>query len=739
MKPFTAPASTLALPLLLAPSTASAQDPPEVVNLGLEAEAISAGLLFSAAEGYFAFQVAEVEQGDVNGDGDTADRFIFLHDPGDATVYDPAYPPGLRRLPHAAGHERPVIQLGKVFYFVDEEDDGVDHTGDGQLDDTVLATYTIASGSVVLSSKVAGSQNDYTHMDPKGGMVLVVQQGTCEEPVPCPSCDDLVVLDQVAGTSTLLLPSPVLTVTFESFGAGTQRVAILDTDCDLGVGSAGHLMAGVFDTATGALVDHAPLALEKHFSLAAAGTYLYLMGDEADAQQDFNEDGDTSDVVPHVYDTATGTLFNTKLDSYSYTSVGSYSDHAFAFVADEAAKGADLNGDGDTSDYVLHVWSALNGLESTDLATAWTSDNVPYTVLGTKVAFQVSEADQTAAGDPQPPTGPGGGLAGTDYNGDGDDADLVLLVYDAAAPAGQRLTNLGLATISRAPALSDTHLAFLVDDSPTGEGAELSDEPSGVGVEGVVFVHEFATGETVNTGLRARAFAAEDLSTPEPVHWSLELGDEVLALLGAESGPLPWQFGIYDLEDKVSFQTGLRGSPLQARKPVLNGRNVLAMIREEGSDLNGDGDGTDLHVAHLGTLPQDSCGRLALFGSGCGATDAYKAPDLVGRGCARLGNTVHLNVFRGGDFGELALLYYGTGFAEIAVPGFGADCVAYLLVPNLLSQQAISNDGAAVTWPIPLLDPALVGVPFYFQGAVTRPDTPANIALTNGLELVTAP
>jgi len=87
----------------------------------------------------------------------------------------------------------------------------------------------------------------------------------------------------------------------------------------------------------------------------------------------------------------------------------------YAFIAvSESEMGADLNGDGDQLDDVLHeIETAADAVRNTGLAVAG-----KIVASDVHVAFLVSESGQ----------------AGSDFNGDGDSADLVWFVYDPARP-----------------------------------------------------------------------------------------------------------------------------------------------------------------------------------------------------------------------------------------------------------------------------------------------------------------
>ena len=94
---------------------------------------------------------------------------------------------------------------------------------------------------------------------------------------------------------------------------------------------------------------------------------------------DFNGDGDAIDFVLHTYDIQSGVLTNTGLDaSGAPETFGNY----VAWTVNETRQGlTDLNGDGDTRDFVLHVADMSTGL-ITNLACPGASYSLEGTMLG---------------------------------------------------------------------------------------------------------------------------------------------------------------------------------------------------------------------------------------------------------------------------------------------------------------------------------------------------------------------
>jgi len=139
----------------------------------------------------------------------------------------------------------------------------------------------------------------------------------------------------------------------------------------------------------------------------------FLPGEFSDGNTDFNGDGDTVDLVPHGFDTETGTTKNSKLSTGLFVPV--LDKNLISVLVGEASQGnMDLNGDGDTSDFVVHVFDAQKNISiNTGLASL-----IPAAVEENKMAFLVPEDRQ----------------GNTDLNGDGDTLDRVLHIVMFNSP-----------------------------------------------------------------------------------------------------------------------------------------------------------------------------------------------------------------------------------------------------------------------------------------------------------------
>jgi hypothetical protein len=155
------------------------------------------------------------------------------------------------------------------------------------------------------------------------------------------------------------------------------------------------------------------------------GLVLVQVSELSQGRHDLNGDGDLRDSVAHVYELASGKLHNLRVIARN-PRVGA---DWLAFLIAERDGGADLNGDRDTRDLVLHVYDGPSAtLTNLRLAVPSPLSAVapqPLFLDGSLlVAFAVEGVD----------TG--------DLNGDGDKIDVVPQIYDHSTKS---LRNLALA------------------------------------------------------------------------------------------------------------------------------------------------------------------------------------------------------------------------------------------------------------------------------------------------------
>jgi hypothetical protein len=162
-----------------------------------------------------------------------------------------------------------------------------------------------------------------------------------------------------------------------------------------------------------------------------------------------NADADLQDVVLHTHDAAAGTTTNVGLDTVGRLAV---SDRGVAFGVNELHEGADLNGNGDLSNIVLHLYDAVTGSIDPLHAVPVVIVNPRTTFVGTFVyndgllAYPVPEGAENA-----------------DRNGDGDTNDLVLFTASLDRNPATYLQNLigDVRSAGLRPAVENALVAWL--------------------------------------------------------------------------------------------------------------------------------------------------------------------------------------------------------------------------------------------------------------------------------------
>ena len=181
------------------------------------------------------------------------------------------------------------------------------------------------------------------------------------------------------------------------------------------------LILGTLTPSFGLVITNTGLAID---GLATDSGIVAFKVSESDQGADLNADSDTSDDVLHVFDSSTLTTTNTGLASIAslqFCRLGISADSGIVvFRVSEGRQGAtDLNGDGDTSDNVLHIFDSNTPTSSPTITNTGLAIAGLTTDSGI-VAFGVSESRQDA----------------TDLNGDGDALDNVLHIANIEEGSG---------------------------------------------------------------------------------------------------------------------------------------------------------------------------------------------------------------------------------------------------------------------------------------------------------------
>ena len=571
-RPAATPLLSAALGLLLcvATVTASAAQIGVLPLLNLQTDAdLRSG--FDAEGPHMVFMVREANQHntDLNGDGDTLDYVIHLyrHDTGALTNL------GLT-VPRDPNPLRPVIRNGFMSFRVDEARQGnTDFNGDGDAHDFVTHILDLSTGAL-------------TNL----GFATTFPRNT----------GDLVSFRVIEGEA----------------GADLNN----DGDLDDEVMHA-HVLA------TGTTVNLGLAAPNERFPAgpfvrhSGSGPVLsFLVSEQNQGGSDLNSDGDADDVVFFTFDAVTGQTVNRGLAVLRASHARD--DELFEVPVVEADQGgADLNGDGDADDVVLHLLAPASDTV-VNLALAISPKNVPVSIDGLRVGFQVDEASQ----------------AGIDLNGDGDAADAVVHHYDHATGS---VVNLGYG--GGYSTVVGEQLFFTANERY--HGSDLNGD--GDATDPVTFVVDLATGAVPVSGvtgwlLRAapdlmlldvREYDAGDLNgdgdTDDPFKFAFNVRTGTAVNLGEASltslyymteraiGASAFEryegidangdgdtddlmMRVFDAATGEVLELGAGGPSPEVRDELVI---VVVYESQEGRDLNGDGD-TDDYVMHVTELPE---------------------------------------------------------------------------------------------------------------------------------------
>lgn len=306
-------------------------------------------------------------------------------------------------------------------------------------------------------------------------------------------------------------------------------------------------------------VESLGLAARDH--LAAGGRIAFAVEESAQDSTDLNGDGDDSDFVMHVYDPASG-VTNLRVATHSYVTEGAIFDgDLLAFRVHESDQGADFNGDGDSLDKVPHVYDfAERRLLNTRLAggfnrLAW--DSVAFE--SRRLAVAVEEAAQ----------------GGVDLNGDDDTNDTSLHIVDLDTGSS---VNLGLSVYNIMQA--DGTVLFSTYEAEQGN-SDLNGD--GDADDDVLFHHDFATGLTENLGVSGRPAGLDD-GLAALVVQELRQGNEDL---NGDGDTDDWIAYVHEAGQGLPTSLGLASAYMIAvERPLV--ASSADVITEGGQGLNGD-------------------------------------------------------------------------------------------------------------------------------------------------------
>ena len=332
------------------------------------------------------------------------------------------------------------------------ENDQVDLNGDGDTEDSVLHIYDLSTGVITnLGLSVAGFNNPVSEDNLIALWVVEYMQGNIDLNGDGDTQDPVLhMYERSTGEITNLgLVGSGLRVDDNLIVLMVDERNHGNTDLN-GDGDTEDRVLHVYDYSTGEttnleLATGFTGGFKFSFATHSVNEDLVIFHVHEDDQEntDLNGDGDTEDRVLHVYDHSTGVTANLELTVRASALDGSI----VTFSLDENDQGnTDLNGDGDTTDSVLHVYDPSTGV-TTNLGLSVTGFHNSVIDVNLIVIF-VSESNQ----------------GNTDLNNDGDHDDSIAHIYD---PSTGEITNLGLD--SSYPLFSDNKLlGFLVSEYAQG-------------------------------------------------------------------------------------------------------------------------------------------------------------------------------------------------------------------------------------------------------------------------------
>ncbi len=365
---------------------------------------------FVSNETYAAFAVSEANQGGADRNGDGDALDMVLH------LVD-AGSGSVTNLGLATPSQQFQLDSNLVAFLVRESGQaGRSLNGDADANDNVLHLYDIASGTTSNVGRAAAS------FQLSGGVVAFAQpesaQGGVDANGDRDAFDD--VLHYFAPASSTMTNLSLAVEGFQldsrhlAFGVREFRQGGGDLNGD---GDTADLVLHLHDVAASSTVN---LGTDATLGFKLEGETLLAFGawEPGQGAGDLNGDGDVSDYVLHVYDIVSGSLLNLEVDPSGGFQSFQLSGRTLSFgVQEQAQGGSDLNADGDTGDIVLHFFQA----GASSIVNLGFDVTAGHQVHSDRIAFGVTESRQ--------------GL--TDFNGDGDTGDIVLHVADVSPQTPQ--------------------------------------------------------------------------------------------------------------------------------------------------------------------------------------------------------------------------------------------------------------------------------------------------------------
>lgn len=424
---------------------------------------------------------------DLNADSDVTDWVAHAYDAESRTITN------LALALEISAASRFDAEDGIAAFFVDEADqNGTDLNSDSDAFDLVLHVYDVSTG--VLTNTQLASNPSTPEVQLEGGKAVVrvseFAQGQTILNGDGDFSDNVLFVHDVATTAQASVGYECASDSFDgthSYAVDAGLVVFRYSEAGQGVSGNGDAdlndaVYAVYDIAAATLTNTGFAG--PQYSLAVDDGYAaFLVVEWQQGNADLNGDGDMDDWVLHLYDH--GTQSTSNLTSASSTGSHGVAAGMVAVQVREEEEGIDLNADADTDDKVLFLHDVTGGAP-TNLGLASGGSTWVLSMSDEVLAFRTRESDQDT----------------TDLNGDGDLLDYVGHLHDLSTGL---TTNLELAT--ETIAVAETTVAFRVNESQQG-GADLNGD--GDASDAVLFVTMlplFADG--FETGKTSKWSAAE--------------------------------------------------------------------------------------------------------------------------------------------------------------------------------------------------------------------------------------
>ncbi len=342
----------------------------------------------------------EFTQGDLNGDGDELDAIVQVYDFLSETLF----------ILGLAAPDFAVYANGHLAAFGASEylNGGMDLNGDGDFTDEMVAHVFDRRTGNLTNLEIATSA-PFVSFPYRVGDELVafaVQEISHGETDLNGDGDIFDTIGHVYDARTGQTKNLALPVGSWGLGVGGDLVAIQvdegdngETDLN-GDGDANDIVLHLYD-ATSGVTRNLGLAVARPSSgsrdpVVSVGRLIFVVSENDQNESDLNGDGDTTDGVVHIFDSASGEVTNVglavRLSMWYPNNVADGSLFSLR-VGENAQARTDLNGDGDTMDNVLHLYDATDGsIFNTGLTIRGTVED-PVLGFGA-VAFAVTERNQ---------------------------------------------------------------------------------------------------------------------------------------------------------------------------------------------------------------------------------------------------------------------------------------------------------------------------------------------------------